>query len=83
MTNIAVQTESPGAAGVGRTHARVRERPGSGGARYAAVYAGLAAGHYTIWHDPDTTADNITVTAGQVTDVTLSWPSAATAAPRS
>ena len=37
-----------------RTHASVRERPGSHGTRYAAVYAGLAAGDYTVWQDHDT-----------------------------
>jgi hypothetical protein len=58
---------SPDAAGARRTHACVRERTGSGGARYAAVYAGLAAGDYTIWQDHDTPASTVTVTGGQVT----------------
>ena len=58
---------SPGAPGATRTHACVRERPGSRGTRYAAVYAGLAAGDYTIWQDPGTPAGTVTVTGGQVT----------------
>ena len=47
-----------------RTHASVRERPG---ARYAAVYVGLATGDYTIWQDHDTPASSVAVTGGQVT----------------
>jgi len=58
---------SPQVPGAGRTHASVRERPGRLGTRYAAVYAGLSAGDYTIWRDPDTPADTVTITAGQVT----------------
>lgn len=58
---------SPQVPGARRTHASVRERPGSLGTRYAAVYAGLPAGDYTIWRDHDTPAGTVTVTAGQVT----------------
>ena len=58
---------SPVAPGAKRTHASVRERPGNRGTRYAAVYAGLAAGEYTIWQDHDTPAAAVTVTGGQVT----------------
>ncbi len=58
---------SPDAPGARRTHASVRERPWSGGTRYAAVYAGLAAGDYTIWRDHDTMASTVTVAGGRVT----------------
>jgi len=58
---------SPDTPGAKRTHASVRARPWSGGTRYAAVYAGLAAGEYTIWQDHDTPAAAVTVTGGQVT----------------
>jgi hypothetical protein len=58
---------SPDAPGATRTHACVRERPGRRGTRYAAVYAGLAAGDYTVWQDHDTPVSTVTVTGGQVT----------------
>jgi hypothetical protein len=58
---------SPGGLDASRTHASVRERPRSRGTRYAAVYAGLAAGDYTIWRDHDTPASTVTITGGQVT----------------
>jgi len=58
---------SPVAPGAKRTHASVRARPWSGGTRYAAVYAGLAAGDYTIWRDHDTPAGTFTVAGGRVT----------------
>ena len=58
---------SPDTPGAKRTHASVRARPWSGGTKYAAVYAGLAAGDYTIWRDHDTPASTVTITGGQVT----------------
>jgi len=61
---IEISPERPGAA---RTHAAVRERPGPRGARYAAVYDGLAAGAYTLWRDHDTPAGTVTIAGGQVT----------------
>ena len=36
------------------------------GTRYAAVYPGLRAGRYTIWHDEQNPAAAVTVTGGQV-----------------
>jgi hypothetical protein len=36
-----------------RTHSRVRPRETSAGTSYAAVYPGLPAGEYTIWHPAD------------------------------
>ena len=58
---------SPNVPGARRTHASVRERPWSGGCKYAAVYAGLAAGDYTIWRDHDTPAGTVTIAGGRVT----------------
>jgi hypothetical protein len=58
---------SPRTPGARRTHASVRERPGNHRTRYAAVYAGLAPGDYTIWQDRDTPASSVAVTAGRVT----------------
>jgi len=62
---------SPDTPGAKRTHASVRARPWSGGTRYAAVYAGLAAGDYTIWRGHDTPAGTATVAGGRVT--TYDW----------
>jgi len=58
---------SPGTPGAPRTHAAVRARPVPGGTRYAVVYEGLAAGHYTIWRDHDTPGGQVTVHGGEVT----------------
>ena len=58
---------SPDTPGAKRTHASVRARPWSGGTRYAAVYAGLAAGDYTIWRDHHTLAGTVTIAGGRVT----------------
>jgi hypothetical protein len=49
-----------------RTHALVRERRTGAGTSYAAVYPGLPAADYTIWHDPATPAATVTVRGGQV-----------------
>jgi hypothetical protein len=72
---LGAEIEISPAAGGHRTHAAVRARPGPRGTRYAAVYAGLAAGGYTIWQDHDTPAARITITGGQVTS--HHWPAAA------
>jgi hypothetical protein len=64
---IEISPGSPQAPGARRTHAAVRERPGHHRTTYAAVYAGLAAGDYTIWRDQDTPAGTVTITGGQVT----------------
>jgi hypothetical protein len=50
-----------------RTHAQVRERPGSSGVTYSALYPELAAGRYTVWRDETTVALSVTITGGQVT----------------
>jgi len=58
---------SPDTPGSPRTHAAVRARPGPGGTRYAAGYAGLPAGGHVLGPDGDTPAGPVTVTGGQVT----------------
>ena len=55
-----------------RTHSQVRPRPMPGETRYAAVYPGLRAGRYTIWHDEQNPAAVVTVTGGQVSS--CHWP---------
>jgi hypothetical protein len=57
--------------GTHRTHSMVRPRPMPGETRYAAVYPGLRAGHYTIWRER-TPAATVTVTGGQVSN--CHWP---------
>jgi hypothetical protein len=64
------------APGLPRTHAQVRERPGSCGVTYCALYPELAAGRYTVWRDETTVALSLTITGGQVTR--CHWPAAAT-----
>jgi hypothetical protein len=59
-------------AGAARTHSRVRPRPVPGGTRYAAVYPGLPAGHYTIWRDEKTPAAAATIIGGKVSN--CHWP---------
>jgi hypothetical protein len=60
-----------------RTHSLVRERVTAGGTSYAAVYAGVPAGRYTVWRDAGTPsgtvtpAGTVTITGGQVTCFTL------------
>jgi hypothetical protein len=55
-----------------RTHSQVRQRQLPGGPQYAAVYPGLPAGTYTIWHDTDREAGSVTIAGGEV--VTAWWP---------
>lgn len=66
--------DEPGTPGpkAARTHSRVRPRPVPGATKYAAVYPGLPAGHYTIWRDEHTPATAATVTGGQVSS--CYWP---------
>jgi hypothetical protein len=58
--------------GAKRTHAQVRARHMPGEIRYAAVYPGLPAGHYTVWRDEHSPAAAVTVTGGQVSS--CRWP---------
>jgi hypothetical protein len=60
-----------------RTHSRVRPRETSVGTRYAAVYPGLPAGEYTIWHGPNPPGNGqpvltTTIAGGSVTS--CHWP---------
>jgi hypothetical protein len=55
-----------------RTHSQVRERRAGGSVLYAAVYPGLAAGHYTIWRDASTPAGSVTIDGGAVNS--YDWP---------
>lgn len=59
-------------AGARRTHSMVRPRITRSGTSYAAVYAGLDAGRYTLWRGDGRVAGAITVEGGQVTR--HSWP---------
>jgi hypothetical protein len=56
---------------VRRTHAAVRERRLAGRSAYCAVYPGLVAGEYTVWHDTTTPAATVTVTGGAVSELRL------------
>ncbi len=64
---------SPNQPGASRTHASVRERPGSHGSRHAAVYPGLPAGDYTIWGQTGAPVASVTITGGEIT--CAEWPS--------
>ena len=56
-----------------RSHAAVRERRLDRGSLHCVVYAGLAAGEYTIWADDTTPGGTATVIGGHVTE--LDWTS--------
>jgi len=62
-----------------RTHSLVRERDTRQGTAYAAVYPGLAAAEYTVWHDDGTAAGRVTIRGGQVTR--FRWPEPAPVGP--
>ena len=56
-----------------RTHTDVAERRFNGRSIYAAVYLPMPAGMYTIWEDYTTPAGEVTIVAGEVTQ--LDWRS--------
>ncbi len=58
--------------GARRTHSAVRQRRMPGATAYAAVYPGLRAGRYTIWHDKHSPAATVTIAGAQVTS--YRWP---------
>jgi hypothetical protein len=58
--------------GARRTHSQVRRRHVATVTKYAAVYPGLRAGHYTIWSDERRPAATTVVAGGQVTS--CRWP---------
>lgn len=51
-----------------RTHAAVRRRDLRDGSVFSAVYPGLPAGRYVIWHDEDTPRGEIDVYGAAVTE---------------
>jgi hypothetical protein len=55
-----------------RTHSQVRQRRTAGRVQYAAVYPGLTAGDYIVWHDETTPALTIVIAGGRVTSAR--WP---------
>lgn len=54
-----------------RTHVAVRERHGSSGVRYAAIYPGLFQGEYTVWGLDGAARDSVTIRGGEVAE--LDW----------
>ena len=64
-----IEISRPGHA---RTHSRVRARETSAGTRYAAVYPGLPAGEYTIWHHDGRPLITTAIAGGSVTS--CDWP---------
>lgn len=62
MDGEEIEISRPGHA---RTHSRVRPRETSTGTRYAAVYPGVPAGQYTIWHPSDPTGHKHPTGEGQ------------------
>jgi hypothetical protein len=72
MDGEEIEISYDGEPGSRRTHSRVRPRRIPGETRYAAVYPGLPAGRYTVWHDEHSPAATVTVTGGQVTS--CHWP---------
>lgn len=67
-----IEISPVGQATAARTHALVRERRTAAGTSYAAVYPGLSAGRYHIWHLTGTPAAEITIHGGTVTR--YHWP---------
>jgi hypothetical protein len=55
-----------------RTHALVRERRTVSAVSYAAVYAEVQAGRYTVWREADAPVGTVTVAGGQVAH--FHWP---------
>ncbi|MEO9138809.1 MAG: phospholipase [Jatrophihabitans sp.] len=54
-----------------RTHVAVRERRGSTGVRFAAIYPGLREGVYTVWGLDGAVRDAVTIEGGAVAE--LDW----------
>ena len=64
-----------------RTHAAIRARHVRPDTVYGVVIAGLRAGRYVIWQDPDTPLDTVTIASGAVTEYW--WSEAASVQHRS
>jgi hypothetical protein len=72
LNGAEIEISPVGSAGAPRTHAQVRERRIGGAVSYAALYAGLAAGTYTVWRDEMMIATMVTVAGGQI--ASCNWP---------
>jgi len=70
-TEIEISPESGGPHGP-RTHSLVRERVTASGTSYAAVYAGVPAGRYTVWGDDGAPVGTAVISGGQV--ASFHWP---------
>lgn len=55
-----------------RSHVAVRERRGTGPARYAAIYPSLPTGDYTLYDAHHEPALQVSITGGQITEA--HWP---------
>jgi hypothetical protein len=72
LNGVEIEISPNGVRDTARTHSRVRERRIASAVRYAAVYPGVPAGSYTIWHDAVIPAATVTISGGTVTD--CHWP---------
>jgi hypothetical protein len=54
-----------------RTHTLVRERNVGGRRFFAALFPSLSAGEYTLWSRDRRVADHVTVTGGELTEMTV------------
>ncbi len=66
MLGVEIEISATGDDTHHRTHVAVRERRGSGAARYAAIYPALHAGSYTLWRPDGQPALEVTITGGAV-----------------
>jgi hypothetical protein len=71
-TEIEISPTAAGtAAGARRVHTGVHERATGRGSRLTAVFGSLPAGEYVVWEDAHTTASQVTVPEGAVTELEL------------
>jgi hypothetical protein len=70
-----IEISPSGRASGPRTHSQVRQRRTADRVQYAAVYPGLTAGEYIVWHDATTPALTVVVPGGTVTSAR--WPDVA------
>lgn len=54
-----------------RLHAAVRERPAPGGPVFAVVLCPVVPGHHEVWSREGTRLGSVTVTAGEVSELTI------------
>jgi len=72
LDGLEIEVSSLGGTALHRTHALVRPRTTGTGTHYAAVYAQLAAGTYTVWDDAASPVASVTIHGGRVTEAW--WP---------